>query len=213
MSNDGPDSSITTEGLGKQSKPLDEMDREELVAYIIGIQPTEDTDALKYLEIGPLLDRALMYKMQLDGLHTDDPTIKQLPKLGVDDVLTLKKARDLNEEFRKSLRKSKNRLTMRNGGPQDKNNNNNNNDINEDIGLEPLAGRKRNFKDYSNDARMDMLIKMGKDIDITDANAVKNFEKFSKALYGGNLKKKRRKGDSLVFLLLFIYLLFFLITI
>ena len=60
---------------------------------------------------------------------------------------------------------------------------------------------------------MDMLIKMGKDIDITDANAVKNFEKFSKALYGGNLKKKRRKGDSLVFLLLFMYLLFFLITI
>ena len=196
------DSTVSTGDQPNGSKPLALLDRPDLVAYVMGIQPSEDADALKYLEFQPLLERALVYQSQLDGLRTDDPSIKQLPPLADGKALTIKHAREINDEFKLSL--SRQRQRANSGKGNDDNNNNNNNNRN-DVEMRGKS-KKRNFKEFKNESVMDILVNISKDIDIKDQKAVENFERISKALQGGNIKKKRRKGDSLVFSFSIFYL-------
>ena len=198
------DSTVSTGDQPNGSKPLALLERPDLVAYVMGIQPSEDADALKYLEFQPLLERALVYQSQLDGLCTDDPSIKQLPPLADGKALTIKHAREINDEFKLSL--SRQRQRANSGKGNDDNNNNNNNNRN-DVEMRGKS-KKRNFKEFKNESVMDILVNISKDIDIKDQKAVENFERISKALQGGNIKKKRRKGDSLVFSF-FIFIFFF----
>ena len=221
MSDDDGDAAVQSSG-NIQGKPLDEMDREELVAYIGIIQPSEDMDALKYLEYEPLLEMAVSYKTKLDGLKTTNPNTIKLPALPVNEVLTMKQARQINSEYRQSV-KRKNQQQLRKFGNTDNSNNinNSNNGNNTDISNDsnntnsnnlPLTGSKRSFKDFAEDARVDMLVNMSKSIDISDEKAVRNFERISKALYSGGKKKKRRRGDTLVYnkYVVYIYPRFFI---
>ena len=189
-------------------KSLYEMGTDELVAYLVKIIPGEDSDALKLLLYQPLLERAIVQKTKLEGIQADNPNAKQLPPLLPGQKLTNDQAEAINKKFRKSLQeKHMNELkdmvsTNGNNGNNNNNNGNNNNNNNDDdidmMGpdLSKVTGKKRKFKNFALDAR-DTLIDLSKNLDLSDENVVKNFQKISNAIYGSR-KKKRRKGDSMV---------------
>ena len=203
--------SVKTTGTGHhQPKRLADMNRNQLIAYILSIQPTDDSDALKFLEYVPLLDRAYDLKMKLEGLQTDDDAVIKLPALDPRDHFNLKQAKILNQNYYQEVRKQRQRQLDKSGESGD--NDNNRNDPIDDMGsnlniqlgtaTSRVTGSKRSFESYSEDARVDALLNLSKNINVNDENAVTNLERISKAIFGGNAKKKRRKGGSMVYLIL-----------